>query len=412
MTRWMSNVEQALQALNVHRRRAALSVLGITIGIAAVMAVGTISRGGNHLIYRELETFGLNSVWLYRNWNTQDVSLRERNGTGIDNDDFHSLQADREALGIRTITPIVNPRWNWSTSHGNREANAQHMGIGRDYTQIANDKLAAGRFLNQNDIDTRQAVVLLAPQVVQNLFEPGTDPIGQHIYIDRKRFLVVGLLAEKSRDFLASIGSDGGQNANDRILMPYTTLQRMIGIKEIRTFQLEVEDFDQAESTAQAARQRLLENHPVGFDYRAETMSGYIQTTNRILNGVSIIGIVSASISLLVGGMGIMNVMGTAVLERTREIGVRKAIGAREQDIMSQFLMEAALISAVGGLMGLIIGTVASTLLAKLTGFPLVPSTWQVVGALVISVAVGLLSGFLPARRAARMKPVQALRTE
>jgi len=412
MIRWMSNVEQALQALNVHRRRAALSVLGITIGIAAVMAVGTISRGGNHLIYRELETFGLNSVWLYRNWNTQDVSLREKDGTGIDNDDFYSLLSDKDKLGIRRITPIVNPRWDWSTSYGNREANAQHMGIGREFTQIANDKLVAGRLLNQNDIDTRQAVVLLAPQVVQNLFEPGIDPVGQHIYIDRKRFLVVGLLAEKSRDFLASIGSVGGQNANDRILMPFTTLQRMIGIDEIRNFQLEVQDFNQAETTAQAARQRLLENHPVGFDYRAETMSSYIETTNRILNGVSIIGIVSASISLLVGGMGIMNVMGTAVLERTREIGVRKAIGAREKDIMSQFLMEAALISAVGGLLGLVIGTIASTVLAKVTGFPLIPSTWQVVAALVISVVVGLLSGFLPARRAAHMKPVQALRTD
>jgi len=124
MNRWISNVEQALQALNVHRRRAALSVLGITIGIAAVMAVGAISRGGNHLIYRELETFGLNSVWLYRNWNTQDVSLREKRGTGIDNDDFDSLVSDKQALGIRNITPIVNPRWNWSTTRGNREANA------------------------------------------------------------------------------------------------------------------------------------------------------------------------------------------------------------------------------------------------------------------------------------------------
>jgi len=248
--------------------------------------------------------------------------------------------------------------------------------------------------------------------VVQNLFEPDINPVGQYIYIDRKRFLVVGLLAEKSRDFLASIGSIGGQNANDRILMPFTTLQRMIGEKEIDTFQLEVEQFEQAEATAQASRQRLLDNHPVGFDYRAETMSSYIDTTNRILNGVSIIGIVSASISLLVGGMGIMNVMGTAVLERTREIGVRKAIGAREKDIMSQFLMEAGLISAVGGLLGLAIGTVASTALAKITGFPLIPSTWQVVAAMVISIAVGLLSGFLPARRAARMKPVQALRTE
>ncbi len=412
MKRFIGNIEQALQALNVHRRRSALSVLGIMIGIAAVMAVGAISRGGNHLIYRELETFGLNSVWLYRNWNTQDVTLREKDGTGINNDDYYALQADREALGIKKITPDVRPYRNWESSQGNRKANAQIIGVGRDFTDISNDKLIAGRFFNQYDIDQRQSVVLLAPQMASILLDPDTAPIGQHIYIDRKRFLVVGLLANKSRDFLASIGSSGGRNANDRILMPFTTLQRMMGMKEIGNLQIEVADFDQAEATAEAARQRLLANHPVGFDYRAETMASYIETTNKILNGVAIIGIVSASISLLVGGMGIMNVMGTAVLERTREIGVRKAIGAREKDIMTQFLLEAGLISAVGGLLGLLIGTIASTLLAKITGFPIIPSTWQVVAALVISIVVGLLSGFLPARRAARMKPVQALRSE
>jgi len=412
MTRWFSNVAQALTALNVHRRRAALSILGITIGIAAVMAVGTISRGGNHLIYRELETFGLNSVWLYRNWNTQDVKLREKPGSGIDNADFISLQNDADELGIRHITPIVTPHYDWVSKQGSREANAQILGVGRDYTSIANDKLLAGRWFNQNDIDTRQSVTLLAPQAATVLIEPNTDPVGQRIYIDGKRFLVIGLLAEKSRDFLASIGSAGGQNANDRILMPYTVLQRMQGNKDIRNLQLEVKEFDKAASVAETARQRLLENHASGFDYQAETMASYIETTNRILNGVSIIGIVSASISLLVGGMGIMNVMGTAVLERTREIGVRKAIGAREKDIMTQFLMEAGLISAIGGLMGLLVGTVASTVLAKVTDFPLIPSPSQVLLALVISIVVGLLSGFLPARRAARMKPVQALRSE
>lgn len=412
MNRWLSNAAQAVQALNVHRRRAALSVLGITIGIAAVMAVGTISRGGNHLIYRELETFGLNSVWLYRNWNTQDEKLREKPGSGIDNADFASLNSERQELGIRHITPIVIPHRDWVSKQGNREARAQILGVGRDYTTIANDRLIAGRLFNQNDIDNRLPVALLAPQAAAILIEPGSDPIGQRIYIDGKRFLVIGLLAEKSRDFLASIGSAGGQNANDRILMPFTVLQRMLGDKEIRDLQLEVEEFDQADQVAENSIQRLLANHPNGFDYQAETMASYIQTTNRILNGVSIIGIVSASISLLVGGMGIMNVMGTAVLERTREIGVRKAIGAREKDIMTQFLMEAGLISAIGGLMGLLVGTIASVVLAKITNFPLIPSPKQVGLALLISVAVGLLSGFLPARRAARMKPVQALRSD
>ncbi len=412
MNRLLSNIGQAVHALNVHRRRSLLSILGITIGIAAVMAVGTISRGGNHLIYRELETFGLNSVWVYRNWNTQDTKLREKPGSGIENEDFHELQQNKEKRGIRNITPIVNAPYQWISKQGNKEANAQILGVGRDYTQIANDQLLAGRFLNQYDIDSRQAVVLLAPQMVNLLLDPNSEAVGQKIYIDSKRFVVVGLLAGKSRDFLASIGSSGGQNANDRIIMPYTTLQRMSGNKDIRNLQLEVANFDEAENVAEQTRQHLLSKHPTGFDYRAETMASYIDTTNKILNGVSIIGIVSASISLLVGGMGIMNVMGTAVLERTREIGVRKALGARESDIMSQFLIEAGLISAAGGLIGLIIGTLCSVALAKITAFPLIPSPLQVFAAIAISITVGLLSGFLPARKAARMEPVQALRSE
>jgi len=412
MSRFISNLGQALDALRVHRRRSLLSILGITIGITAVMAVGTISRGGNHLIYRELETFGLNSVWVYRNWNTQDTKLREKPGSGIQNEDFQILQQEKAERGIRSITPIVDAPYDWVSKQGNKEANAQIMGVGRDFTSIANDNLLVGRFFNQHDIDTRQAVVLLAPQMVSILLDPNKEPVGQHIYIDNKRFIVVGLLAGKSRDFLASIGSSGGQNANDRILMPYTTLQRMTGDKDIRNLQLEVADFDAAETVANNTVDYLLSRHPKSFAYRGETMASYIETTNTILNGVAIIGIVSASISLLVGGMGIMNVMGTAVLERTREIGVRKAIGARETDIMSQFLIEAGLISAAGGLLGLLIGTISSVALAKLTNFPLIPSPVQVIAAIVISVLVGLLSGFLPARKAARMEPVSALRTE
>ena len=159
-------------------------------------------------------------------------------------------------------------------------------------------------------------------------------------------------------------------------------------------------------------RALLKRRHPNGFEYGAETMASYIATTGRILGGVAIVGTVAASISLLVGGLGIMNMMGTAVLERTREIGVRKAIGATERDVLGQFLLEAALISLAGGALGLVLGTLASAALAAATGFPLVPSPGAIALALGTSVAVGLLSGWLPARRAARMHPVRALRAD
>jgi len=258
MTRWLSNIGQAVQALNAHRRRAALSILGITIGIAAVMAVGTISRGGNHLVFRELETFGLNSVWVFRNWNTQDPKLREKPGSGVTKDDFEQLNSNKKEFGIRNISPHVEAPYRWISKQGNREMNAQLIGVGRDFTTIANDKIIAGRTFNQNDIDTKQSVVLLGPQVVKNIIEPDTDPIGQSIYIDQKRFLVVGLLENKSRDFLASIGSEGGQNANDRILLPFTTLQKMRGTDDISGVHLQVEKFEEADAVAKKVRRQLL----------------------------------------------------------------------------------------------------------------------------------------------------------
>ncbi len=176
--------------------------------------------------------------------------------------------------------------------------------------------------------------------------------------------------------------------------------------------QLELERFDEAATVAERVRQRLKQRHPDGFEYGSETMASYIVTTSRILGGVAIIGIVAACISLLVGGMGIMNMMGTSVLERTREIGVRRAIGATERDILMQFLLEAGLISVTGGLFGLLLGGLASVALALATGFPVMPSLVSIVGALVVSIVVGLLSGYLPARRVAKMKPVDALNTQ
>ena len=411
MSRFMDSFFQALAALADHKLRTALSVFGITIGIAAVMAVSTISKGGNHVIYSELETFGLNSVWVFRDWNRAEHGRSQRQGSGILSSDFVSLSAERELLGIRHMTPIVRPPDRWQASQGRRYMDAQVQGVGRDYPFIVNDELSAGRLFNSMDMQQHKAVAVVAPAVVEQVLDPASEAVGQTLRVNGQRFLVIGVLASKSRDFLSSIGSAGGQNANDRVLLPYTRLQDMTGTRDVSNLQLEVERFDEAAQVADRVRQRLKQRHPEGFEYSAETMASYIVTTNRILGGVSVIGIVAASISLLVGGMGIMNMMGTSVLERTREIGVRKAIGATERDILLQFLLEAGLISITGGLLGLLIGGLASVALALATGFPLIPSLVSIIGALIVSVLVGILSGYLPARRAARMKPVDALNT-
>ena len=408
----IDSFHQAIRALVDHRLRTALSILGITIGIAAVMAVSTISKGGNYIVYSELETFGLNSVWVYRDNNFDAGAGQQRSGSGIDNDDYDAVRLNMAGFGIRRVTPVVYPDDRGEFTQRGRSMNTQLLGVGREYHDVTNDSLDEGRRFHQADIDAKHQVAIIGPTVVERLLDPTLSPIGQTIRYQSRRFMVIGTLKRKSRDFLSSIGSVGGQDANDRIMIPFTALQQIRGRDSIGNFHVEVAEFDEAAQVATSIRTLLENRHPVGFAYKSETMASYISTTNRILGGVAIVGIVAASISLLVGGMGIMNMMGTAVLERTREIGVRKAIGAREKDILLQFLLEAGLISIVGGLLGLLIGGLASVGLAYATGFPVIPSPVSIFGALAVSVTVGLLSGFLPARRAAKLRPVEALRSD
>ncbi|MBX2884015.1 MAG: ABC transporter permease [Granulosicoccus sp.] len=404
---------QAFHALGNHRLRTFLSIMGITIGITAVIAVSTISKGGNYVVYSELETFGLNSVWVYRNWNDDSPLRRARDGSGINNDDYLAITDLAVSLGIHQLSPIVRQgRRNLQIRNGSHFANADLLGVNTDYVDIVNDALTDGRNFTHTDISRKNPVALITPNIASKLFPSERSPIGQEFRIQNRRVVVVGILAEKSRDFLSSIGSAGGQNANDRILIPYSLMQLIRGDTQISNLHIEVAEFEFAAQTAESVVSLLDRRHRGNYAYSSETMASYIETTDRILGGVGLIGVIAASISLLVGGMGIMNMMGTSVLERTREIGIRKAIGATESDIMRQFLFEAAIISIVGGILGLLVGGIASASLSYITRFPLLPSVTGVVTALVVSLLVGVLSGYLPARRAARLHPVQALRAE
>ena len=417
LTLFFEMVQEATLSMRDYKLRSVLSVTGIAIGIAAVILIGTISKGGRHFIFDELQTFGLRSVWIFRDQSISDPRRALREGTGIEADDVDAIVAGMCCSGLARVTPVIHGSRDSSgerllAHHGDRYSSPKLEGVGTSYLAINNDRLTVGRGFKEQDIARREPVVIIGSKVATDLFGGSSGIVGREIALGEHSFKVIGILEAKDRTFLSSIGSGGGQDVNARVLMPWTVAQRLLGRTDIDVLQGESADGTDSQRVAGQVAQLLHRRHRGDFEYKTESMANYVQTADRILAGVSLIGLVAAAVSLLVAGLGIMNIMSTSVLERTREIGIRKAIGGSELAILLQFLIEAALISTVGGIVGLVLGAVASVAIAALTKFPLALSAPSIFVAFLVSVAVGLASGILPAYRASRLHPVQALRYE
>lgn len=405
-------VEQAFQALRDNRLRTILSILGVAFGIASVMAVSTVSQSGRYYVFSELQSYGLKTVWVYRKWEQDNPYAALRQGSGIDNDDVRAIVSSGCCSAVRRISPVVY------TNDGKVQVRVGSVyrkvsieGVGADYLDISNDTVENGRTFRDEDMRERRAVAIIGPKVHNTLFGLHTDPIGKTLRMNDLKLTVVGVLKEKSRKFLSTIGAEN-YDTNDRILIPYTLYQQLLGSKNVQTIQAEAVDLASSEIALRQLVETLQRSHNYKYEYTQESMRGWIDTANRILWSISLIGLVGALVSLFIGGLGIMNIMSTSVVERTREIGIRKAIGARNGDILAQFLFEAVFISGLGGLLGLVMGGVASYALALWTGLPLQPSLLMVTLAFTVSILVGVLSGYYPARHAAALRPVDALRYE
>ncbi|WP_028025709.1 ABC transporter permease [Enterovibrio calviensis] len=389
--------------------RSMLSMIGIAVGIAAVMTVDAVSTGGKAFVMQELETFGLKSVWVYRTQSNKDPHKRTRTGTGINNNDLIALQGDC-CPSVSLISPIVTPRERAPiVQAGNRYSNSQVIGVNRDFLTINNDQLRIGRGIREVEIRNRRPVAIIGETVISSLFPGITNPIGRTFRISGREYQIIGVLRSKSRDLLASIGSAGG-DVNNRILVSYPLVQAMNGNDDISYIQAEASTVDTAEAAAAQLKGVLSRRYHGVFEYESETLASYIKTTDNILGGVTIIGIIAASSALIVGAIGVAGIMSTAVAERTREIGIRAAIGAHRSHIMIQFIVESVLICLIGGSFGLAVGLLIGFVLDFFTGFPLFPGIGGISIALCVSILVGFVAGYLPARRAAQMKPVDALR--
>jgi putative ABC transport system permease protein len=406
LTRFYMAVRIAQRALGRNKMRTALTMLGVIIGVGAVIAMVAIGQGAHASIRAKIASLGANSLIVLPGSTTQSgVRLGWGGRATLRAADVKAIEQECPAVAlatpqVRTVRQVVYANQNWATTV---------QGTGIEYPSIREWPLVSGSWFTQQDVDAAGKVAVLGDTVAEMLFG-SMDPLGQVVQIHNMPFRVVGVLAPKGQSTM-------GQDQDDIIFVPYTTAQkRIIGITYIHSilasaFSTDTMDEAIAQITALLRqRHRLLPWQENDFSIRpladvaaAEEESSQIMTL--LLGSI-------ASISLLVGGIGIMNIMLVSVTERTREIGIRMAVGAKRRDILWQFLIEAMLLSCSGGIVGIALGIGGSKLISTMAQWPSLLSWNAVALAFLFSAAVGVFFGFYPARKAAQLEPIQALRYE
>jgi len=403
-------VKVALRALRRNTMRSLLTILGIIIGVAAVIAMVSIGQGASVAVQEQIARMGNNMLVLLAGSTTQGGV---RSGSGgapsLTTHDARAIQRECPAVSAvtylrRQVLQLVNGNQNWSTAVS---------GVTPEYQIVRDWALAAGRFLSKQDEESGATVVVLGQTVVQNLFGAGQNPVDQVIRIKNVPFRVVGVLTPKGQ-------STQGSDQDDAVFIPFTTAERkVLGATKLGMVSSILVSSVNPEAIPEAQRQiteLLRERHRLrrsqSDDFTIRNLADVAATAQSTNQAMSILLASVASVSLLVGGIGIMNIMLVSVTERTREIGIRMAVGAKSRHILTQFLLEAVVLSTIGGIVGAMLGIVASHLVSTLAEWPIVVPPEAVLLAVVFSGAVGIFFGFYPARKAARLDPIQALRYE
>jgi putative ABC transport system permease protein len=397
----------ALRAIQRNKVRSALTALGVIIGVASVIAMIALSTGASSAIDEQIQSQGTNVIYLSAGSAGGRGTVRGGAGSSSSLTMDDALAVTQQIPTIARWTPVVRTRvqvifgaQNWSTSV---------EGGGEDYLTVRNWPVVSGEPFTGREIQSAEKVCLLGSTVAKTLF-PDDDPVGQVIRVRNMPFRVMGVLGSKGQ-------GQFGQDQDDIVLMPYTTAQKkLLGITYINQVIVSATSEDAVEATAQAMTRIMRERHRVAEggddDFMVRTIEELAATRVQMAQTMTGLLMSVASVSLLVGGIGIMNIMLVSVTERTREIGLRMAVGARTRDILSQFLVEAVALSVAGGAIGILVGVLISGLLTSLLGWPTSISPASIGIAFLFAGAVGVFFGYYPARRAASLDPIDALRYE
>jgi len=404
----------ALDSLTANKLRAGLTILGIVIGVAAVIALVSIGRGAQAQITSRIESNGTNLVFV-RPGSIQEGGVAAGAGSAatLTQDDADALASAPSVVGV---APQVNGRA--QVVYLGQNTNTSLVGVTPDYQTVHDLQVEEGEFISQENVDARSLVIVLGSSVANTLFGGAGGAVGQTLRLNGQPLRVIGVLTSK--------GGSGFGNQDDQVLVPLTTAQtRLIGNSRFRganvisQISVQAASAGEVQTAMNGITEILRERHQTSSgtdDFTVQNQQDLLATATQVTDTLTVFLGGIAAISLLVGGIGIMNIMLVSVTERTREIGVRKAIGARRRDILYQFLVESAVLSLVGGLIGIAIGWLISQLMGRvqLGGSAITPVVGldSILLATGFSIAVGLFFGIYPATRAASLEPVEALRYE
>ena len=407
----MVAIRIALRALRVNRMRSALTMLGVVIGVAAVIAMVAVGSGATARIQQQIEAIGSNLIMVIPGSITSNgIRLGSGAVVTLSEDDARAIAA--ECPSVSVVAPFV--RGGVQVMYANNNWATSVLGTTPDYLVIRNQPVAQGNPFTVDDVNSAAKVALLGWTVAQNLFG-GADPVGQTIRIKNVPFLVDGVLSAKGQ-------TPTGQDQDDLILVPISTAKRNVtgasqanagAVGSIMVQAAGPGAIDQAQSEVEELlRQRHRLQPDQDDDFTIRNLSEVFAAEESAAQAMSILLGAIASVSLLVGGIGIMNIMLVSVTERTREIGLRLAVGAKMKDILSQFLVEAVTLSVVGGVIGIVVGISASALISYFAKWSILVSPTSIAMAFFFSALIGISFGYYPARKAAFLDPIEALRAE
>jgi len=382
----------AFKSIAGNKIRATLTMLGIIIGVGAVIGMVSLIEGATRQIKDTLQGMGTNLI---------SINVLGRGSTRTATAEEIIEFAETNSDVIEGVAPLISGTA--TVKYGNKNLSTNLEGTNEAYRTVRNTDIQEGRFFNALDIERRQKVVLIGTYISQELFG-NTDPVGQNVKINGEIFKVIGILETKS--------NSTAQSGDDKVIIPYTTASRLQRNSQIRTYYVQGKTPETVDRAMQVLEAFLFKKFNSTSAYRvfnqADMLESISETTKMLtmmLGGI-------AGISLLVGGIGIMNIMLVTVSERTREIGIRKAIGAKRRNILGQFLIEAVVVSCIGGIIGILLGMALANGIGKLIQISASPSFDTVLMSFLFSAFVGIFFGWYPANKASKLNPIEALRVE